>query len=165
MKQLRNTILLMGAALVIAAPALAQEEARTEGLAIRALVGTSGQTAVLYGAEGYSYKAGSFYLGGAGSGGAFVGSNKGGMGYGGLIAGMADRLGGATYDLRVLVGGGGGMLNGKGDGGFAIEPSASLGVSLPGGWTPSLTVGYLYMPSVSDLSGATAGFRLNFPTK
>ena len=165
MNLLRNTFLVMGAVMLVAAPAMAEEQSRIDGFAVRALVGGNGQTAALFGTEGLSFRAGSFYMGGAGSGGAFLGSSSGGMGYGGFITGVADRLGGATYDLRVLLGGGGGKVNGEGGGGIVVEPSIGVGMSLANGWNPSLTASYLYMRNNPNMSGATVGLRINFPVK
>lgn len=166
MKNLRQTLLVLGSALLLAAPASAQEASRMEGFSLRALIGAGGETAMLYGAEGYSFRSGSFYMGGAGAGGPFLDASKGALGYGGLIVGSASKLvGETTYDLRLLFGGGGGALNGNAGGGVVLEPSLSLGFALDGGWNPSLTAGYLYMQGLPELSGPTVGLRLNFPAK
>ncbi|MNY42900.1 hypothetical protein D3C86_1778280 [compost metagenome] len=80
-----------------------------------------------------------------------------------MIVGASDTLAGnATYDLRLLMGGGGGSIGSAKAAGFVLEPSVAVGMKLGEKNRASLTAGYLYMPSDTAFSGATFGLRFNF---
>lgn len=160
---------LVAGALLATAPATAHERVTNPQVVVepeisaRALLAPNGDVAALFGAAFSAYRSGPLYMGGAGYGGARYGARRGGMGYGGAIVGASSTFAGsAFYDARLLVGGGGGAVEGNGMGSFALEPSLGVGVALPNASKLSLTAGYLYMPSASDLSGATVGLRFAY---
>lgn len=159
---MKNTLIalsLVAGALVMAAPASAQTP--DSEISIRALIKPDGTTMGLFGGAGISHRADVFYFGGAGYGGPAISPASGGMGYGGAILGVVNPLGErADVDARVLIGGGGGSLDGNSGGSFAIEPSVALGLKLPGETKLSLTAGYLFMPSATQFNGGTVGLRL-----
>lgn len=134
-----------------------------DGVGVRGFVNAAGQAATLFGGEGITFKGGPFYMGGAGAGGPLVSEPGSAFGYGGVIVGATDALAGsATYDLRLLVGGGGGKIGSTRAAGFALEPSVAVGLDLGGKKRVSLTAGYLFMPEDTAFSGATFGLRFNF---
>ncbi|MBO9540785.1 hypothetical protein J7643_09365 [bacterium] len=144
-----------------AAPASAAEG--FDGVGIRGFANSAGKTAVLFGGEGTFYTSGPFYLGGAGSGGPVLSEPRSAFGYGGVMLGATDTLfGRSTYDLRLLVGGGGGAIGADKAAGLVLEPSLALGLKLDEKSRVSLTAGYLYMPEDTAFSGATFGLRFNF---
>ena len=159
---------LVAGALLTALPASAQEATKLQAVlepevSARALLAPNGDVAPLFGAAALAYRLGPLYMGGAGYGGARYGERRGGMGYGGVIVGASSSFAGpAFFDARLLVGGGGGSVEGQGFGSMALEPSLGLGVVLPNATKLSLTGGYLYMPNASDLSGATVGLRFAY---
>lgn len=157
---------LVAGALLAAAPASAKEfalkpEVVTEPeVSVRALLAPNGDVAPLFGAAFLAYRSGPLYMGGAGYGGARYGERRGGLGYGGAIVGASRKFAAsAFYDARLLVGGGGGSVDGNSMGSMALEPSLGIGIVLPGESKLSLTGGYLYAPNASDMSGATVGLR------
>lgn len=167
MKQTALALSLVAGALLVALPVSAQEASKTyevskdSELSIRAMLSQDETITGLFGGAGIAYRSGPAYLGGAGYGGPVVSKQRGGMGYGGVIVGATDTFGGAYYDARLLVGGGGGAIGENRAGSFAVEPSIALGVVLPGEAKLGLTAGYLYMPNASEFSGATLGLRFS----
>ena len=151
---------LVAGALMVAMPAMAQTSVTESEVSVRGLLAPNGEVTGLFGGAVVAHRSGALYQGGGGYGGPIFGQSRGGMGYGGTILGASSTFAGsAFYDVRLLLGGGGGTVAGQGMGSFVLEPSLALGVVLPGESKISLTAGYLYMPNASDLSGATVGLR------
>lgn len=160
MKQSWICLSLVAFALMVAAPAVAQPSVPESEVSVRGLLAPNGDVTGLFGGVVLAHRSGPLYLGGGGYGGPIVGQNRGGMGYGGTVLGASSTFAGsAFYDARLLLGGGGGTVAGRGMGSLVLEPSIAVGVVLPGESTISLTAGYLYMPNANELSGATVGLR------
>lgn len=161
---MKNQVIAAAALFAVALGALPASAAEGfDGVGVRGFVNSAGKGAVLFGGEGITFKGGPFYLGGAGSGGPVVTESGSAFGYGGVIVGASDTLvGNATYDLRLLLGGGGGSIGSARAAGFVVEPSLAIGMKVDEKSRASLTAGYLYMPEDSAFSGATFGLRFTF---
>lgn len=125
----------------------------------------NGNLSVFGGGRGVGYLSESFFIGGEGYGGPVTsgGQVAGGMGYGGFVAGTEGRIGrDLSYEISLLVGGGGGGMQAGGGGSFMLEPGIALSRHFGGGARGTVTLGYLYAPGASVLSGATLGLRLDF---
>jgi hypothetical protein len=164
MKKTWISLSLLAGVLAVTSPVSAQETTseslKESEVSVRALLSPDGDATALFGGAGISHRSGPVYFGGAGYGGPVVTQRRGGFGYGGVLLGAATEIAAGTFlDGRLLVGGGGGAIDGNGAGSFVLEPSIALGVVLPAQSKLAVTAGYLYMPTASDFSGATLGLR------
>lgn len=142
----------------------AEQDVNKGGPALKAHV-TASTFSFFGGGRGVGYLSDTFFIGGEGYGGPVTsgGQVAGGMGYGGFIAGSEGRLWGSTsYELSLLVGGGGGGMTAGGGGSLMLEPGVALSQRFGGGARGTLSLGYLYAPGASALSGLTIGLRLDF---
>jgi hypothetical protein len=125
--------------------------------AAEVVLGPAWQPAWLLGFSTRHQVVGAVYLGGAGYGGF---SSLGSMGYGGATLAVNGKLGDwGTYDASVLLGGAGGSAFGTSGGGFAVEPSVSIGFNVFA--HPSLRIGYLSVPASPASGGLAIGLHLN----
>lgn len=126
-----------------------------------------GNASILVGGRGVAYQTESIFIGGEGYGGSAIkgGQMTGGLGYGGFVAGAEAMLGrDMSYEVSLLLGGVGGDIGSGGEGSFVVEPGVALSRRFGGGTRGTVSLGYLYAPTASALSGVTLGLRLDFKT-
>lgn len=138
------------------------------GLEFKALYTTLDQFAMLVGGRGVGYMSNSFYLGGAAYGGTLTrsGLNQTNLVYLGMVAGFDQKWHPAWgSDAHLLVGA---AATGTGENDaratMVIEPRLSLSNYFGGGVRTALSLGYMYFPNANELSGPTAGLRVEFKT-
>lgn len=156
-----SILVAMGMLLASALPAFATLPAEPEyGAVARGFFSAHGRFGNFYGLEARLLRSGPAFFGLSGFGGPVLNAPRSALGYGGVVAGLGGALpGGWHLASRLWLGGGGGLLEAQRIGALSVEPSVSIGARFSERGVGSLSLGYLHMVGVSNMSGLVIGFR------